>query len=438
MHSGSLPDFSKEQWELLAVLQALEGPVTIDLLGDIAPLRPGPFFNLLNQAKALNWVTQKGEDRFTIGTDLPAPVQNKLAEINTATHLSALWDKLQELNAGNLVPHQAKTALLNQIGRYEAASKIHIDLAEQALAEKDPEKAWDHFNQVADLLCNHLDEKKCQVMYTATVLKLSNLSFPISKNLRELFKHLALAQKACTLSGDRRSHALLHLHMGRLHLWLDEYNKLYTHLSRGIKEIEALGDEDIYNQAAVFIGILYCAQGQHKKAFPFMERAEKLYESREQDFISDSSAPVILGYGLAFLGDFHRAIGRLDFSLRTAVQRSNHSLALVLKAALGMMLVHIKQHRQAANLLESAMSEAVEAKNDIALRVARFGMALKSMNEGDSKGAYHFLSKAFTASETFLLSPGFLSPWILEMLYKFNQVGFKPIPGVEYQKTLQR
>ena len=43
-------DFSPEQWAFLAVLDAFRCPVTIELAGNLAPLLPGPLFDLLENS----------------------------------------------------------------------------------------------------------------------------------------------------------------------------------------------------------------------------------------------------------------------------------------------------------------------------------------------------------------------------------------------------
>ena len=44
-----LANLSEEQWEFLAVLDAFGCPVPIDIAGQLAPLLPGPFFELIEE-----------------------------------------------------------------------------------------------------------------------------------------------------------------------------------------------------------------------------------------------------------------------------------------------------------------------------------------------------------------------------------------------------
>ena len=45
--ANSIQHFSHDQWIFLAVLKVWEAPVHIDVAGTIAPLLPGPLFDLL-------------------------------------------------------------------------------------------------------------------------------------------------------------------------------------------------------------------------------------------------------------------------------------------------------------------------------------------------------------------------------------------------------
>ncbi|MBW2368857.1 MAG: sigma 54-interacting transcriptional regulator [Deltaproteobacteria bacterium] len=438
MSAPTMPDFSTEQWEMLAVLHLLEAPVPIPLLGEIVPLHPGPFFELFTQAKALGWLHQKAEDSLTLETNLPEWVLSKFQEVKTPGLMAVILDKLEKLGVKDLAPI-VMADLLTQSGKYAKAARMHIQLADQVLAEQKPGQAYDQLLKAVELLCDQLDDKELLAIYIATILKLSDLSFPLNKDLKQLSKHVIQAQKSCTLSGDKRSHTLLQLHLGRLFIYQDNYEKAYGYLAKGLKAAEALGDEDIINQSSPFFALLYQLQGLHKKAIQYCELAEKAYELSDTDFYYDSYAPVLSGFCLSFLGDFHRAVGNFDCSLRSAQQKANHYLTVTLEASLGTMLLHIKRDREASVYLEAALKEAEKQKNHVALRLARSGLALKSMIEGHPDLAHKWLSKAYGASsDPSELSFYFMSPWILETLYEFEQLGFDPIPNMSYRQTLER
>jgi hypothetical protein len=81
MMSKQLPELSKEQWAFLAVLDAFGGPVRIEVAGMIAPLLPGPLFDLFGKAEAQGWIRKVEDDRLVIGQNLPSTIQKKLDKI---------------------------------------------------------------------------------------------------------------------------------------------------------------------------------------------------------------------------------------------------------------------------------------------------------------------------------------------------------------------
>lgn len=93
----NLPDFSDEQWLFLAVLDALGTSAPIHIAGHLAPLLPGPLFDVISRSKELGWIVQKGENNFTATRSLKITAQNKLADINSPEHIEMLINRLNEL-----------------------------------------------------------------------------------------------------------------------------------------------------------------------------------------------------------------------------------------------------------------------------------------------------------------------------------------------------
>ena len=85
-------------------------------------------------------------------------------------------------------------------------------------------------------------------------------------------------QKAKALSqelGDRRSRALIYLHLGRLHYFGNRIPEAIGAFSEGKAEVEDLGDEDIRIEAAEFIGMYYFIQGRFSEARPHFQEAAR-------------------------------------------------------------------------------------------------------------------------------------------------------------------
>ena len=59
--------FSEDQWAFLSVLEVFNNPVPIELVGNLAPLLPGPLFDLLEIAEGQGWIKKVGNKQLTIG-----------------------------------------------------------------------------------------------------------------------------------------------------------------------------------------------------------------------------------------------------------------------------------------------------------------------------------------------------------------------------------
>jgi hypothetical protein len=113
--------------------------------------------------------------------------------------------------------------------------------------------------------------------------------------------------------GDRRSRALINLHLGRLH---------------------------------------YFSQQR-------LEASESL--------LLNVLSPIWAGYSAAYMGQFSRAIGTLDYHRRFCVEKNDRSSAATLRAVLGLVLLMAKKNQEAYHTLTMAEQEAKECKNPVAL-----------------------------------------------------------------------
>jgi len=198
----------------LAAIHALGPSVSINIIGALAPLQPGPLFDLLNRSKKLGWVIQHGDDRFTIGENLPTAVQEKLSEMSTTQRLATLLEKLKELKLEDAVPPLSMSRLLEINGQGLEAGQIRMDLAEQALTQNKLDSAWHHLKRALDCFSKCPDQQSCQAPFVDTVIRLATVSATLMKGFTELSENLQRAIEISTKLGDRRSHALLYLHMG--------------------------------------------------------------------------------------------------------------------------------------------------------------------------------------------------------------------------------
>ena len=84
-----------------------------------------------------------------------------------------------------------------------------------------------------------------------------------------------------------------------MHKDLEEYKGLMPIAL--LNEIEELGDDDILDQSAGFLGLYYYMQGLFKNALIQLERAERVSESQIKDQLVNPLVPVLMGYCFIYL-----------------------------------------------------------------------------------------------------------------------------------------
>jgi len=435
----NMPDFSAEQWRFLAFLAIFNADVPIHLVGHFAPLSPGPLFEVINKSKKLGWLTQKGDEIFTLNKKLPRSVKNKLSKMITPERAVSIIEGLQKFQTEVDVTPNLMTRLMEKAGFEKEAAEQDIIIAEQAVIDGHQNKAWRYFKQAADRLMKHMESDESKVLLLSVVLKFSNLSFLLSKGLTSLEQYLHKSHDIAYAVGDQRSHALINLHIGRLFYFSGRRTDAMAALSVGLTEIEEIGDEDIFEQAAGFLGIFYYMQGLFKEALPHLEKAAGSYMQEKHILTMNPTAPVFLSYCLAYLGEYHRAIGSLDCNWRIAKENSDHFLAATLRIILSTILYIIKKDEEAEFHLNEGLKEARQTKNAFALYLAAAPLSFKKMhtNEGVSK-AHDILHQAFEDAATSGFIRQLSSPWILELFYEFERYGFEPLPQLSLQEIKER
>ena len=434
----NLPDFSDEQWLFLAVLDALGTSAPIHIAGHLAPLLPGPLFDVISRSKELGWIVQKGEDNFTATRSLKITAQNKLADINSPEHIEMLINRLNELQIEPDIKSKMMVRLMKKGGLEKKTCKLDIQIAESALSEGDHEKAWIHFKKAAHALMNIANDKECNAWFISTVQKLSHLSFILGKELTSLPEYLHKAHVVAASLGDKRSHALINMHLGRLYYFSDRRSDALIALSVGLNEIEELGDEDILDQSAGFLGLYYYMQGLFREALVQLERAERVSESQVKDQLVNPLAPILMGYCFVYLGEFHRAIGNLDSNWRIAKERSNNAMAMSLRIILGTVLILINRENEAAVHIDTAVKEAKEKNNIFALYLARGALAIQLMKSGQIVKAHELMALTLEEGAATGLVRQYSSPWILEMLFEFERLALEPIPGLSFRQAMDK
>ena len=325
-----------------------------------------------------------------------------------------------------------------RIVRQEEAARLKVDLARAAIKANDHALASKHLYQALDQLSSHLGHPKCDGLFVCATLELSNLSFILGQGFSELPMFLQSAFTAAERLGDRRSQTLIKLHLGRFYYFAEQRSEAMKLFSEGKLEMEKLGDDDILARSSEFLGQYFHMQGLFKEAQKYFEQAVEGFESEERTGLINPSAAMWLCYCVAYLGQFHQAIGNLDYHRRLAMRKSNQTLATTLRSVLGLVLLMIKKNREAAFQLSVALQEATKNKNALALYFARGGTAYYHLIEGRPKEARDWLALTMAEGARSGLVRQYASPFVLEMIFEFARLGLEPIPEFSFQREVQR
>ncbi|MBW1645561.1 MAG: sigma 54-interacting transcriptional regulator [Deltaproteobacteria bacterium] len=430
-------ELNREQWHFLALLQAFGAPVPIEVIGTLAPLLPGPLMDLLEKAEAAGWLQRPAKGQFAIGR-LPRPAREKLAALNQPEQLEKVIDTLYRKNLDAQLSSEAMLNLLESAGRCQALAEKEIKIAHAAVAANDLEKGRQFLERAVKRLTECRGEEDPDPLFIASVLELSNLYFSLGYGFQHVYHYLLKAQKIAAKLGNRRSHALVNLHLGRVFYFTGRRDDALVAFSLGYEEIKELDDEDILGQSAAFLGMFYFTKGQLKEAIKHFEKAEQFLEKEGMTILTTPTAPIFLGYCAVYLGQFHRAIGSLDYYWRLAEEQGNQALSSTIRAILGTVLVLLRKDREAAIHFSEARKESSDNRFSFGPYLAGGGIALMHFLNGRLEQAYKILRQTIEQGSHIGLVRQYSSPWILEMIYEFHRLGFEPLPGFAFPEILDR
>jgi hypothetical protein len=120
-----------------------------------------------------------------------------------------------------------------------------MELARVALDNGNRQEAWDNIHGVCLNLLDNMESTESKIMYVSASLDLSQLGFVPGKSINVLTLFLTRARESADLIGDRRSRALINLHLGRLYYFSQRRNEAAEAFEKGSAEVKELGDDDI-------------------------------------------------------------------------------------------------------------------------------------------------------------------------------------------------
>lgn len=437
--SKPLPDLTPEQWEFLSILDAFRGPVPTAIIDKLQPLAPGPLLELAESNEGVQLIRHH-RNAIEIGDNTSSAFRQHLESYNTPTQLNGILDRIRSLNLLDKIPGETLADLLLRAEKEEEAAQLHLEIAEQMLSQRDSNGAMDHYQQGLNLLTNQLGEPRSDRSYVSNTLVLSNLSMAQGRILPTLCTYLLTALDVTARLGDARSAAMLKLHLGRYYFLTNHRNEALECFETGRTEITMIGDGNILEDAAEFIGLHFYMQGRFIDALVHLERAARSFETRDDRLPVNVSGPILLGYCTAYLSLFDRSIGYLDYMWRLTNQRSETAFAIMIRAILGTVLLLIKKRRRGAFHLTSAYRDAKAGDNDIACHLAAGGLAYYHFLDDRLDEAWNWLSLMQTEWQNKGWGRRFACPgfWRWCLTWRLEDLNLSPAsPSVSKRKTCQ-
>ena len=431
-----------EQWQFMVALNAIEGKASLDLLNIISPISPSLMVDFLNRASSLELIEEGEPGFYTVPDTISKSIQKKIISLSTKANYSMMLDHLAKSDASDSIDSEIKANLLLLAGREEEGILIKYTIGFQSVKKGLLSKAFINFQDFIDYFSEKLGKlasPEYESMFVSTALELSHLRFCIGgKQLHETPKLLKKAEKIANRKGDRRSLALIKMHMGRYVFNRDRLNKALNILESGIKEAKELGDEDIMSSASEFQGAYYYYQGMFKNAIDYYEKALQKSELHENKLIA-FFLPHWMGLCAAYLGRFRQSIGILDCYSRRARDKNELALADNFKSTLAVVFLMAGRLPEASSLIDEALKTTQKMKNHLGIYLVRIALAYYNYLKKRPKKAYSLFRKAITDSDSAGVSLRQYSyPWFLEMLYEFHKLNYEPIPGFEYVSERDR
>jgi len=430
--------FSDEQLKFLSLFYAFEKPLPLDVAEKLFPIPLTSFLELLGRDKYPALIMEVEENLFRISPDLPKQITDRLEAMNDKDRLSDIIDRLIDLNIVNEIDPGGVSGLFVKSGRIEDIAEIEFNRARKALEKGDQHRAMHHLWNVVKQPYKILENPKHKRIFISATMKLSDLCFLLGSGFVELPKFLKKARSMALQLGDRRSHALINLNLSIfLHISHQHEESLIT-LNAGLKEVEELGDEDILNRSAAFVGLSYFLKGMFIEAEPYLERATSDFEHQgiESMTLGSFPMPFLRGWCVAKLGYFQDAVGGLERSRRLARVKSQDSLATTILVVLGAVLQMAGNYKVAAYHLEPARAEALEARNKFALALVEDSLILQSFMEGRIEDTCKKLDRASSFGSSNGFPRLYTASYILEMIFEMESLGLSINPQMSLENQI--
>jgi len=434
----NLRDFSPPQLDFLSALAIMKEPISLNLMNTLVPLSPASLVSLIKKAEQFD-LLRHSETMIELAPDIPEELSLSLRDKGTPEFAAVLIARLKKQERHVMSNPSLLANLSARAGQKFEAASLENDMAGEFIKNSDANRAIPHLQKAVSYLIDSLGQPESDSLFISVVLDLSHTYHLIGEGYEEIPQLLDLAHTAAERLGDKRSQALVSLHVGRFFFLSDRLTRALDILSEGLQKVKQLGDDDILSQSAEFEGLYYYLQGRYREAAEFFAKAIHAVPEGETEFFN-IFLPSNLAYSYALLGQFHHAIGVLDSNLRRAQICLKPSLAVLFRSSLGTVLLMMGKMEEALTQLKKAKQEAISQGNKNALFFTTRSMAFYLYLKNRIRDSYNLMSETIqsTIVEKTIIYRQNTWPWLLDMLYTYHQMGFAPINGLDFEQEMEK
>ena len=421
-----LPELSNEQWAFWAVLAAFDIPVSIDLAGYLAPLLPGPLFDLMEKTQPPGWIKKYPNNRFGIGERLPGEAQSRIRSINTAEHLKELARKITEGSGLKKADLREKLNLLNRVDMLKEAGECEVELAHLAMRENRQEECVLYLEHAVNRFVKAIDKKGVESCFSRLFWSFPIFAFLQGEDLagEKFWIDMEIADRL----GDRRARVRLNLHLGRLCSVSIVATMPFRRFRSDSKKSKNSVTRTSASSLPNFSRISFFIQGRLREALDrFFGKIGEGFAISSGLFPDQSPDPVfpgiLCGHGRKFRPppEVSISIGAWPWSWRTR-------LGPALSGCSGHCPGPVEKRQGREYIFSKPAKRLIRVKNALGQYLAGGGVSLYYFRQGQVEKAYELLKETLHLGMSAGLIRQFASPLYLEMIYEFHRLGFEPLP----------
>ncbi len=434
-------NLNPRHWQILSLLSAVGEPAGTGVIEKLCGMGRPLVEESLAELAAAGLATIRGDGAASLSANLSAPMAKRLARMNSKKRIDSLVGLIRRSGMQGSLSDSVRVTLLLKAGRDYDASLLAEESARRDAQHGRSAQALETLSRTVPVIRGHLGTPEWDKLFLSAVIELCRLKAHLISGLHDIPPLLDQARAVAVLLGDRRTLARIDLISGLYRYVIGDGAGGLDLISRGLKKVDELGDEEMVATSSEFRGIDHYLRGMYKEAVDAFDRVVRSNGISTQksippflpEHLASSSA---LGYCSALLGQYHRAIGVLDSHWRRSRLNKDDRNPPFYEALLGIVLIISGRRSEAHARLKAARKEAMEIGNEQALHVTRKGLAYLAYLEGRIEDAYELtMNTSYTES----IGPQYNWPVHLEMLYTFGKNDLLPaIPSLAFEQEMER